>query len=203
MPVPAVTLHQQTYCLGELFAGAGGMALGASQAEFDGSEFSHVWINDIDKDACKTFARNLHIDETGVFCCDASKMNFDRLPSIDGLVFGFPCNDFSVVGEKLGMAGQFGGLATSGNAMEIITAALRRSGYKVSRQLYRFEEYGVPQSRHRIVFVGFRTIWGFPLVIRNRQQVKIQCRQGMHSRIFRQMQTTMNLPGNRQLSSNG
>ncbi|MYD75639.1 MAG: DNA cytosine methyltransferase [Gammaproteobacteria bacterium] len=180
MPVPAVALHQQTYCLGELFAGAGGMALGASQAEFDGNGFSHVWINDIDKDACKTFAHNLHIDETGVFCCDASKMNFNRLPPIDGLVFGFPCNDFSVVGEKLGMAGQFGGLyqwgvralraqkplffvaenvgglATSGNAMEIITTALRRSGYEVSKQLYRFEEYGVPQSRHRIVFIGFR-----------------------------------------------
>lgn len=58
------------------------------------------------------------------------------------------------------VAENIGGLATSGNAMEIITAALRRSGYKVSRQLYRFEEYAVPQSRHRIVFVGFRNDLG-------------------------------------------
>ena len=173
-------LDQQTYCLGELFAGAGGMALGASKVVLEGNRFNHVWINDIDKDACKTFALNLPINDKMVFCCDASKINYNHLPPIDGLVFGFPCNDFSVVGEKLGISGQYGGLyqwgvralkvqkplffvaenvgglASSGNALEIITNALDCAGYTVSKQLYRFEQYGVPQSRHRIVFVGFR-----------------------------------------------
>ena len=76
MLAPVVALHQQTYCLGELFAGAGGMALGASQAEFDGNGFSHVWINDIDKDACKTFAHNLDIDELGVILLRCLKNEF-------------------------------------------------------------------------------------------------------------------------------
>ena len=170
----------ETYQLGELFAGAGGMALGASKAKWTGSRFRHAWINDIDRDACQTFAHNFPIARQGVFCCDASEMDFYQLPPIDGLAFGFPCNDFSVVGEKLGMTGKFGGLyqwgvrairaqkplffvaenvgglAASGDALEIITRALRQSGYRVSRRLYRFEDYGVPQARHRIVFVGFR-----------------------------------------------
>ena len=35
-----------------------------------------------------------------------------RLAKVAGLTFGFPCNDFSVVGERRGMSGHFGGLYT-------------------------------------------------------------------------------------------
>lgn len=170
----------QRYKIGELFSGPGGMALGASNATLKRNGFDHVWINDIDSDACKTFAHNIDIAREAVFCCDASKLDFEKLPMIDGLVFGFPCNDFSVVGQKKGLSGQFGGLyqwgvralevqrplffvaenvgglASSGNALKVILQALRQSGYKVFERIYRFEEYGVPQSRHRIIIVGFR-----------------------------------------------
>ena len=175
-----IVSQRETYRLGELFAGAGGMALGASKAKWRGNKFSHVWINDIDKDACQTFAHNMTIDKENVLCCDASGLKFDSLPSIDGLVFGFPCNDFSVVGERQGLSGPFGGLyrwgiralevqkplffvaenvgglTSSGNALEIILKSLKEAGYSVSYQMYRFEEYGVPQTRRRIIFVGFR-----------------------------------------------
>ncbi len=168
------------YCLGELFCGPGGMALGASKAKLGSSGFRHVWANDIDKDACRTFRHNMSIVEDAVFCCDVHKLDLKSLPLIDGLVFGFPCNDFSVVGERQGMSGQFGGLylwgvhalqaqrplffvaenvsglASSGNALEVILNALRHAGYSVFKETYRFEEYGVPQSRHRIIIVGFR-----------------------------------------------
>ena len=171
---------QTTYKLGELFVGAGGMALGASNAKLKGNGFSHVWANDIDKDSCDSFAHNLPIKGSNVFCCSVSELDFDLLPPIDGLVFGFPCNDFSIVGEKKGISGHFGGLyrwgvralkvkkplffvaenvgglASSGNALQVILNALKHSGYYLSTQKYRFEEYGVPQARHRIIIVGFR-----------------------------------------------
>ena len=107
-----------------------------------------------------------------------------ELERIDALTFGFPCNDFSNIGEKKGLGGKFGplyeygahaldelrpdwflaenvsGLSNSnaGSAFEKILNRLRNAGggYNLTVHLYRFEEYGVPQTRHRIVIVGIR-----------------------------------------------
>ncbi len=171
---------KQTYKLGELFAGAGGMALGSHKAENRCGKFRHVWINDMDGDACDTFKHNLPIDNEGVFCGDVKDLDIKALPSIDGLVFGFPCNDFSMVGDRQGLSGRYGGLylwgirvlqvqkplffvaenvgglASSGNALGVILSAMEDAGYDVFPRIYRFEEYGVPQSRHRIIIIGFR-----------------------------------------------
>lgn len=179
-PSPAPVCDRQTYQLGELFAGAGGMALGASWAEIEESRFQHVWINDLDRDACESFQLNLPIPSGNVHCCDVKDLDLSTLPAIDGLVFGFPCNDFSVVGERRGIDGEYGGLyhwgirtlraltpsffvaenvsglASSGGALEIILGALRNAGYCVFPHKYKFEEYDVPQARHRIIIVGFR-----------------------------------------------
>ena len=97
------------YRIGELFAGAGGMALGATRAEYKGHKFVHVWANDNDQNACNTFRNNLQIEPENVLCCDIQDLKVSELAPIDGLVFGFPCNDFSVVGEKKGIHGKFGG----------------------------------------------------------------------------------------------
>ncbi len=174
--------EQQTYQLGELFAGAGGMALGAHKAKLDGNGFCHIWVNDMDGDACQTIGHNLAIPKSEIHCCDVKKLDFKKLPAIDGLAFGFPCNDFSVVGDRQGIAGQYGGLylwgvralktlkplffvaenvgglGSSGNKQdfEIILTALDSAGYNVFPHHYRFEEYGVPQNRHRIILIGFR-----------------------------------------------
>ena len=179
-----VLSNPQTYRLGEMFAGAGGMALGAHFAKWKGNKFSHVWVNDMDKDACDTFKHNLPISDENVYCGDVKNLDFKALPSIDGLVFGFPCNDFSAVGEKQGISGQYGGLyrfgirgleamkplffvaenvsglASSGNDLDIILKAMEKAGYKVFPNAYKFDEYGVPQTRHRIIIVGFRNDMG-------------------------------------------
>lgn len=175
---------RQTYRLGELFAGAGGMALGSHLAENKFGTFQHVWANDNDAAACATFAHNFHIASNKVICADVAKLDFKALANIDGLVFGFPCNDFSVVGERQGINGDYGGLyrwgiralkikqplffvaenvgglASSGNDLELILKALRRVGYTVFPHTYKFEHYGVPQRRHRIIIVGFRNDLG-------------------------------------------
>lgn len=177
---------RRTYLLGELFAGAGGMALGAHKAQLDGHKFSHAWATDMDMDACQTMAENLPVGE--VICNRVEDLSFDKMPAIDGLAFGFPCNDFSVVGERNGISGAFGGLyqwgvkalrvlqpsffvaenvgglSSSGesNDFRIILDALRSAGYDVTPHTYHFEQYGVPQARRRIIIVGFRADLDLP-----------------------------------------
>ena len=132
--------------LGELFCGPGGLALAAITAKIDNPEYRivHKWANDYDLDTCNTYRRNICPDDTdSVICSDVRKLDIEPLGAIDALAFGFPCNDFSVVGEQKGFNGTFGPLYTYG-------------GYKIYPNLYKFEEYGVPQARHRMIIVGIR-----------------------------------------------
>ena len=172
----------KAYRVGELFCGAGGFALGACLAKYKGSRLRHVWANDSDKDACGTFRHNIEINPDKVICADVKNLDFNRLGPIDGLLFGFPCNDFSVVGEKKGLNGNYGPLysygaralrhfqplffaaenvgglqtANKSGALPIIKASFEKEGYDVFEHLYKFEAYGVPQKRRRLVFAGFQ-----------------------------------------------
>ncbi|GMO33024.1 MAG: hypothetical protein Ta2B_13750 [Termitinemataceae bacterium] len=105
--------------LGELFCGPGGIGYAAISAECADLSFkiSHAWANDYDHDTCKTYVKNVSHDEKSVICQDIRKLNFDRLKKIsdiDALAFGFPCNDFSVVGEEKGIDGVYGPLYSFG-----------------------------------------------------------------------------------------
>lgn len=176
------------FLLGELFCGPGGLALGARNSKaFRGNELleiGHGWANDFHKDSCDTYTRNIcpESPET-VYCQDVSRLKIKELPKIDAFAYGFPCNDFSVVGEQKGINGTFGPLysygvkvltyhkpmffvaenvgglasANDGSVFKKILSDLEKAGngYALTVNLYRAEEYGVPQSRHRIVIVGF------------------------------------------------
>ncbi len=173
-----------SFRLGELFNGAGGLALGAISAKVtEGStDFSinPVWANDYDEDACNTYRKN--ISSNSVICCDVADLDMNQLPSADALAFGFPCNDFSDVGEKKGFNGIYGQLyeycikalkhfqpkwflaenvaglrnANDGKALKVILQEMADAGYNIVPNLYKFEYYNVPQSRHRIIIVGIR-----------------------------------------------
>lgn len=110
---------QIKFKLAELFSGPGGLALGAirSSAENDNIIYGikSVWANDYDADTCKTYARNIHNgNEKNVVCADVKEIDFEKVPKFDVLAFGFPCNDFSVVGEQKGFDGKFGPLYSHG-----------------------------------------------------------------------------------------
>jgi DNA (cytosine-5)-methyltransferase 1 len=170
--------------LGELFCGPGGLAYGAVNADIgNGDRIVHVWANDYDLDTCKTYIHNIcPNDENTVIHGDVRKLDINKLSPIDALAFGFPCNDFSVVGEQKGFAGTYGPLytygvkvlqkfqpqwflaenvgglksANEGTAFQKILSDLADCGYKLFPHLYKFEQYGVPQARHRIIIVGIR-----------------------------------------------
>ena len=171
--------------LGELFCGPGGLAYGATTAAIEDEKFriTHAWANDYDSDTCNTYRYNICPNEPdSVICGDVRKLDLENLPPIDALAFGFPCNDFSVVGEQKGFDGTFGPLysygvsvlkshqpewflaenvgglrsANEGNAFQVILNDMRKAGYRVYPNLYKFEEYGVPQARHRVIIVGIR-----------------------------------------------
>jgi DNA (cytosine-5)-methyltransferase 1 len=173
--------------LGELFSGAGGLSLGAVFAEVKkGGEkykIAPIWANDYDKDTCATYEYNLGRNHnTKLVCKDVQKIDYSILPSIDALAFGFPCNDFSIVGEQKGINGDFGPLYTygikaikyfnpqwflaenvgglrssnDGKTFQIILRKMRDCGYRIYPHLYKFEFYGVPQTRHRIIIIGIR-----------------------------------------------
>lgn len=175
----------KAFRLGELFCGPGGLAYGALTASCENSGYKivHAWANDYDKDTCDTYTKNICPNSPeSVICGDVRTLDLDSLGSIDALAFGFPCNDFSVVGEQKGFDGIFGPLytygvkvlqkqhpvwflaenvgglksANEGKAFETIKRDLIACGYKLYPNLYKFEEYGIPQARHRVIMVGIR-----------------------------------------------
>ncbi len=171
--------------LGELFCGPGGLGYAATHATIDNPEFriEHAWANDYDLSTCQTYTHNICPEQPEtVICGDVRELDIDNLGEINAFAFGFPCNDFSVVGEQKGFDGDYGPLysygvkvlrkyqplwflaenvsglqsANEGTAFEKIKQDLINAGYKIYPNLYKFEEYGVPQARHRMIIVGIR-----------------------------------------------
>ncbi len=169
--------------LGELFCGPGGLGLGAKMASVPGAKISHVWATDFDKDSCNTYKHNIAPKE--VVAEDIREVSFEKLKAIsdvDALSFGFPCNDFSIVGKQAGTSGNFGGLyaycvqaveffrpkwffaenvgglrnANEGSTLQKILREFQHCGYKLYPHFYSFDKYGVPQRRQRVIIVGIR-----------------------------------------------
>lgn len=204
--------------LGELFCGAGGLGLVAemSQNYYDSNNkewgLSLAWATDYDEDSCKTYRNNLCPENPhSVICEDIRKLQLERLYEIseaDALSFGFPCNDFSVVGKNKGINGSYGplykycikalnflnpywfiaenvgGLQTSNNgrALKIIIEELRGTGYKIYPHLFKFEQYGVPQARHRIILIGIREDFNIDFYVPTPiSDINISCRNALEN----------------------
>lgn len=177
------------YKYGEFFSGPGGLSLGALNAKYKkGSKtysIKHTWASDYDEDSCKTYIKNIcPTHPESVICEDIHNLEISGLDPVDIFGYGFPCNDFSIVGKSKGFQGKFGPLytyglkvmdhfnpisfvaenvggltsANNGEAFKKILSDLEHSGsgYNVSYNKYKAEEYGVPQTRHRIIIVGIR-----------------------------------------------
>jgi len=162
----------------ELFAGAGGLALGLEKAGFDA-----ILLNEIDKYACKTLRKNRpnwNIVEGDISEIDFSKFN----EKVDLLAGGFPCQAFSYAGKKLGfedtrgtlffefaravkesqpsvfLAENVRGLLThdNGRTLETIKRIIDEIGYTLITEprVLKAVFYQVPQKRERLFLVGVR-----------------------------------------------
>ncbi|WP_440617364.1 DNA (cytosine-5-)-methyltransferase [Cysteiniphilum sp. 6C5] len=162
----------------EIFAGAGGLALGLEKAGF-----KHVFLNEIDKDACATLKHNR--PHWNICHADISIVNFNEYKyKIDLLSGGFPCQAFSYAGKKLGfddirgtlffefaraakeiqpkilLAENVRGLLShdNGNTFRTIKEVFDEIGYvflaepKVLKAIF----FQVPQKRERLFFVAVR-----------------------------------------------
>jgi len=161
----------------ELFAGAGGLALGLEEAGLD-----CVMLNEIDKNACQTLRVNR--PKWNVIEGDVSKLEFKKYKGqIDVLTGGFPCQAFSYAGKKLGFEDARGtlfyefaravkevkpliavgenvrGLLTheKGKTLAGMISILEELGYNVvPPQVLKAIFYNVPQKRERLLIVAIR-----------------------------------------------
>ncbi|MBL8998295.1 MAG: DNA cytosine methyltransferase [Gemmatimonadetes bacterium] len=189
---------------GELFSGPGGLSLGAHLAAKEvGLKLKHLWALDYDGDATATYKRNF--PSAQVHTADIRRFPITTLPAVDGMAFGFPCNDFSVVGEHKGVDGDFGPLyrycvaavratkpqwfvaenvggirsANSGHALETILWDFAALGYRLTPHLFRFEYYGVGQRRHRVLIVGIRDDLGLTFEVPAPRKPQLTARQAI------------------------
>ena len=175
----------ERFKLGELFCGPGGSACGALKSVSADGKYGveHVWANDYDADTCETYRKNICPDQPqSVYHSDVRDLDIKALGSIDAFCYGFPCNSFSNVGEHKGLENEkFGqlywygievlreykpkwfiaenvsGIRSAGAGdFQIILQDMREAGYKLNVNLYKAEQYGIPQTRHRVIIVGIR-----------------------------------------------
>jgi DNA (cytosine-5)-methyltransferase 1 len=165
----------------DLFAGIGGIRLGLQAA---GGEcvFSSEW----DKDAAQTYAAYFGDKPQG----DITVIPADSIPDHDVLAGGFPCQAFSIIGDKRGFQDTRGTLFfhierilkakqpkafllenvknlashDEGRTFRVILDHLKALGYHVHWKILNALDYNLPQKRERVIIVGFKqnVAFGWP-----------------------------------------
>lgn len=158
----------------ELCAGGGGQALGYEQAGFD-----HAALVEINKHACAT----LRLNRPSWNVIEGDLAQFDGRPyrGVDIISGGLPCPPFSVAGKQLGekdernlfpemirlvdqvrpravMIENVRGIldAVFSDYRQLVGDQLKKLGYTAGWRLMNASDFGVPQLRPRVVFVGLR-----------------------------------------------
>ena len=167
----------------ELFAGAGGLALGVERAGFN-----TIGLVEFDKDACDTLRANR--PNWNVICDDIANVSSKDLEQLFGvkegeldlLSGGAPCQAFSYAGKRLGLEDARGtlfyhyavfleklqpkmflfenvrGLLThdNGRTYSTILNIFEKAGYEIQKDVLNAWNYGVAQKRERLMTVGIR-----------------------------------------------
>ena len=157
-----------------LFSGCGGLDLGFKKAGF-----KFVWANEFDKTISTTFQKNfpkVELDTRSI-----TEINPKNVPNCDGIIGGPPCQSWSEAGALRGINDKRGQLffdyirfikvkkpkfflaenvagilfSRHSNALQNIFNHFLKIGYNVSFKLLDANDYGVPQSRKRVIIVGY------------------------------------------------
>lgn len=158
-----------------LFSGGGGLDLGFKQ-----SGFNILWANEYDKNIWATHEKNFPNTQL----CKKSIVDIEEkeVPSCIGMIGGPPCQSFSEAGAKKGttdprgqlfwdyirilkaknplffVAENVSGLLAQRHKKDLdaFIHAFDQAGYNVNVNLYLASDYGIPQDRERLIFVGYR-----------------------------------------------
>ena len=160
----------------DMFAGIGGFRSGLERL----GGFECVGFCEIDKYAKKSYEA-MYDTKGELYFNDARKIKPEELPDIDLITVGFPCQSFSIAGQRKGFEDTRGtlffeiariaavkkpkylflenvpGLLSHdrGRTFKTILSALDELGYDVAWQVLNSKDFGVPQSRKRLYSVGF------------------------------------------------
>ncbi len=167
----------------ELFAGAGGLALGVEKAGFH-----TIGLVEFDKDAVATLRLNrpnwrvLQEDIANISCLDLEEYFGIKKGELDLLSGGAPCQAFSYAGKRLGLEDARGtlfyhyaiflqklqpkmflfenvrGLLThdKGRTYETIITIFEQAGYTIQKEVLNAWDYGNAQKRERLITIGIR-----------------------------------------------
>jgi len=168
----------------DLFAGAGGTALGLENAGI-----KHIMLNEWDKHAAATLRANR--PDWNVIEGDISNVDFTGYRGkVDIVEGGFPCQAFSYAGKKMGFEDTRGtlfyefarvikevqpklaigenvkGLMThdNGNTLRTMVTVLQDLGYRVAFKILRAQYLDVPQKRERLVIFAVRNDIEMPIL---------------------------------------
>jgi DNA (cytosine-5)-methyltransferase 1 len=178
------------------FSGAGGLDLG-----FEKAGFKCIWANEYDKEIWETYEKN-H-PKTVLDRRSITDIGSSEVPDCDGIIGGPPCQSWSEAGALRGINDKRGQLFfdfirilsdkqplfflaenVSGmllpvhrKSLENIKMLFRECGYELSFELLNASDYGVPQDRKRVFFVGYRKDLGlkfeFPMPTTPKDKITI------------------------------
>jgi len=165
--------------IASLFAGAGGLDLG-----FENAGFKVIFANEYDESIWQTYENNhkCKLDKR-----DIRKIESHEIPDCDGIIGGPPCQSWSEAGSLRGIKDSRGqlffeyirilrekkpkfflaenvvGMLSSRHteAVKKIKELFTESGYNLSVTLINVVDYGIPQDRKRVFYIGIRKDLGF------------------------------------------
>jgi DNA (cytosine-5)-methyltransferase 1 len=191
----------------DLFCGVGGFRLAAQKAvENGGAKHECVFSSDIDKAARQTYKANFGHEPFG----DITKVDAVDIPDHDLLLAGFPCQPFSIIGEKRGFEDTRGTLFfdivrilktkrpavfvlenvkqlvghQKGETFKTILRTLDELGYTHYYKVLNALDFGLPQKRERVFIVGFdkKTEFEFPLFDGKKLELKDVLENAVHEK---------------------
>ena len=176
---------QSPYTAIELFAGAGGTALG-----FENAGIKHILLNEIDKDCVATLKHNFP-KRTNIIHADVHSVDFSKWKGkVDIVQAGFPCQAFSYAGKSMGFEDTRGTLFfefarcvketmpkiavgenvkgllkhDNGRTLKTMVNTLKELGYKVQYKVLRAQYLDVPQKRERLIIMAIRNDLDIPFI---------------------------------------
>ena len=183
----------------ELFAGAGGLALGMENAGI-----KHSLLVEIDKHAAATLKNNR--PKWNVSCADAREISYEGM-SADIVTGGFPCQAFSYAGNQMGFEDARGTLFfelarcikevqpkiavgenvrgllahDDGKTLRAMLSILDDLGYRVAFRVLHAQYLDVPQKRERLVIIAVRKDLDLPILFPKEKDYTISMREALEN----------------------